>query len=111
MEGAAQEARRRAQISKVTLRMVAFSCSRARDRRTIPSELPSRLGRAEIGLDDAAQLDGQRIAAAVDRLAGGDPDPALADAVFLDIGLLFAIEPDAHAALQHGGVVMRAFRI
>jgi len=32
-----------------------------------------------VRLDLALELDGERIALAVDRLADGDPDPALAD--------------------------------
>jgi hypothetical protein len=51
----------------------------------------------QVGLDLALELDGQRIALAVDRLADRDPDPALADAVLLDVGLLLAVELDADA--------------
>ena len=42
-------------------------------------------------------LDGQRIAKAVLGVAGGHAHPALADAIFLDIGLLDALEADADA--------------
>jgi hypothetical protein len=63
---------------------------------------------APVGRDHALQLDGHRVALAVDGLAGGDADPALADAVLVDIGLLDAVEHDAHAALEDVGVVVRA---
>src|ERR1700730_7130088 len=72
---------------------------------------PFRRIAAEIRLHPAAQLDGQRHAAPVYRLADGDADPALADAVFLDRGLLDAVEADAHPPLEERRVVMRAFRI
>src|SRR5690349_12877422 len=62
----------------------------------------------EVGLDLAGELDGERIALAVDGLADGDADPALADAVLLDVGLLLAVELDADAARQQGLVVVRA---
>src|ERR1043166_5869649 len=52
----------------------------------------------EVGLDLAGELDGERIALAVDGLADGDTDPALADAVLLDVGLFLAVELDADAA-------------
>src|SRR5262245_45549075 len=66
---------------------------------------------AEIGLDGPVQLDRQRIAVAVLGLAGGHPDPAFADAILFDIGLLDALEADADVAFQHGGVVIGAVRI
>src|SRR5690606_5357747 len=53
-------------------------------------------------------LHGHRIAAAVAGTPGGDPDPALAHAVFLDIGAFLAIEADADAAAERGFVVVRA---
>src|SRR5258707_8315689 len=65
----------------------------------------------EIGLDRTAELDGQGIAVAVDCLAGGDPDPAFADAIFLDIGLLNALEADADVARQRLGIEIGAARI
>jgi hypothetical protein len=43
--------------------------------------------------------------------AGGHPDPALADAILLDIGFLDALEADADAPLQQGGVVVGAVRV
>src|SRR5690349_822789 len=61
----------------------------------------------EIRLDRTFQLDGQRLALAVERLAGGDADPAFADAVFLDVGLLLAGEADTDVLLQNGLVVIR----
>src|ERR1700691_2764870 len=67
--------------------------------------------RLEIRLDRAAELDGQRIAVAVLGLARGDADPAFADTIFLDIGLLDALEADADVALERLDVVIRAARI
>src|ERR1043165_3461772 len=52
------------------------------------------------------QLDRQRIAVTVLCGAGGHPDPALADTIFLDIGLLRALEADADVARQHLGIVV-----
>src|SRR5690606_4845331 len=40
----------------------------------------------EPGLDRTVELDGQRVAVAVHRLAGLHPHPAFGNAVFLDIG-------------------------
>ena len=65
----------------------------------------------EIRLDGPVHLDGQRIAVAVLGIAGGDAHPALADAIFLDIGLLDALEADADVAREHRLVVIRAARI
>jgi hypothetical protein len=59
----------------------------------------------KIGLDRTAQLDGHGISPPV---LGGrvrHPHPAFADAVFLHVGLLDALEADADAALEHFGVV------
>src|SRR6202035_4293463 len=56
-------------------------------------------------------LQSQRIAVAILGVAGGDAHPALADAIFLDIGFLDALEANADIARQHGLVVVRAFRI
>src|SRR5262245_7207569 len=71
------------------------------------------LGRllAPIGLDLALESEGQRVATPVERLAHGYADPAFADAVFLDIGLLRPVEADAHATLEQGLVVVRAARV
>ena len=51
-------------------------------------------------LDLALELDLQRLALAVQRLASGHFDPAFADAVFLDVAQLLAVEPDAHVMLE-----------
>src|SRR5690606_16046169 len=64
-----------------------------------------------IRFDRALQLDRQRIALAVAGLAGGDADPALAHAIFFDIGLLDPLEADADAAGEQIGVVIGAARI
>src|SRR5882757_7317474 len=65
----------------------------------------------QVGLDLAGQLDGERVALAVDGLADGDADPALAHAIFLDVGLLLAVELDADALLQERLVIVRALGI
>src|SRR5260221_13071420 len=56
-------------------------------------------------------LDGQRIAVAVLGIPCGDADPALADAIFLDIGLFDALEANADVARQDLFIVVRAARI
>src|SRR5260221_5115317 len=65
----------------------------------------------QVGLDLAGELDGERIALSVDGLADRDADPALAHAIFLDVGLLLAVELDADALLQQGLVIVRALGI
>src|SRR5260370_36093685 len=65
----------------------------------------------QVGLDLAGELDGERVALAVDGLADGDADPPLAHAIFLDVGLLLAVELDADALLQQGLVIVRALGI
>src|SRR5688572_15166761 len=65
----------------------------------------------EIRLDRAVHLAGQGIAEAVLGVARGDAHPALADAIFLDIGLLGALEADADVALQQFLVVIGALRV
>ena len=65
----------------------------------------------EIRLHRPVHLDGQRVAVAVLGIAGGDADPAFADAVLLDIGLLDALEADADIARQDVRVVIGAVRI
>src|SRR5690606_21907647 len=65
-------------------------------------------GVAEIRFDAAVDLHGHRVAAAVQRAAHGDPDPAFAHAVLLDVRPLLAVEADADAAAERGLVVMRA---
>ena len=47
----------------------------------------------------------------VDALAGDDANPTLTDAIFLDIGLLAAVEFDADAGLEQLFVVERALGI
>src|SRR6478609_4322937 len=66
---------------------------------------------AEIRLDRAMNLDGQRVAVAVFGIPRGDADPALADAIFLDIGFLGALEADTDVAREQFLVVVRAARI
>src|SRR6202451_1786455 len=65
----------------------------------------------EIRLDGAAELDGQRIAVTVLALAGLDADPALADAIFGDVGFLDALEAHADVALQQRGIIIRTVRV
>src|SRR5260221_14691508 len=65
----------------------------------------------QVGLDLAGELDGERVALAIDGLADRDADPALAHAIFLDVGLLLAVELDADALSQQGLVVMRALGV
>ena len=65
----------------------------------------------EVRLHRALELDRQRVAVAVLGVARRHADPALAHAIFLDIGLLGALEADADAALQQGGVVVGAVRV
>src|SRR5690606_21895280 len=50
-------------------------------------------------------------ATAVERAAHRDADPALADAIFLDVRALVTVEDDADAAAQGGLVVVRAARV
>src|SRR5262249_333405 len=62
--------------------------------------------RPEIGFHRPGELDREWIAIAVARVAGGDADPAPADAVFLNVGLLDALEAHADVTCQHVGVVI-----
>src|SRR5882762_9149505 len=66
---------------------------------------------AEIRLHRTADLDHQRIAVAILGGAGRHPDPAFADAIFLDIGLLDALEANPDVARQHLFVVIGTPRI
>src|SRR5690606_38265691 len=59
----------------------------------------------QVGFDFALDLHRDRPPAAIQRLADGDPDPAFADAIFLDRGSLLAIEADTDAAGEKVGVV------
>ena len=62
-------------------------------------------------LDLALQRDQEGAAFAVQGFAGGHLHPAFADAVFLHIKALFAVEHDADVVLEHGGDVVRAARV
>jgi hypothetical protein len=59
-------------------------------------------------LDHPLQLDQHRPALAVDGLAGGNLDPAFADAVLVDVEAFLAVEADADRVLGDGAVVVRA---
>src|SRR5690242_11228998 len=65
----------------------------------------------EIGLHRPGELDQEGVAVAVLGLAGRHPDPALADAVFLDVGLFDPFKADADIAGEHIGVIVGAVRI
>src|SRR3954453_20258602 len=66
---------------------------------------------AKIRLDRTMDLDGQRVAKAILGISRGDADPALADAVLLDIGLFDALEANADVARQYLFIIVRAARI
>src|SRR6266851_6135496 len=66
---------------------------------------------AEVRLNRAVDLDGERVAVAIPGVARRDAHPALADAIFLDVGFLDALEAYADVARQHIGIVVRALRI
>src|SRR5215510_267826 len=65
----------------------------------------------EIRFHRPFQRDQEGVAVAVPGLAGRYPDPALADAVFLNIGLFDALEADADIARQRIGVIVGAVRV
>src|SRR5207342_854014 len=65
----------------------------------------------EPGLNRAIHLHRHRLAAAVQRLAHRQADPALADAVLLDVVAFDPVEADADAAFEHGFVVELAARV
>src|SRR5438552_1335457 len=65
----------------------------------------------EVRLYRSLKLQRHRIAGAVDRAADGEPHPAFAHAIFLDVGLLRAVEAHADAALEQGSVVIGTLRI
>jgi hypothetical protein len=64
-----------------------------------------------IRLHGALQLDRHRIARPVPGDARGEADPAFADAVLINVGLLHPLEADADAALQRRCVVEGAVGI
>lgn len=66
---------------------------------------------AQEGLDLALESQHERAAAAVNRLSSSDAEPALADAILFDVGLLGPVEADADAARQKVGIVERALRV
>src|SRR6185437_9654911 len=65
----------------------------------------------KIRLDRAVHLDGQRIAVAILGIARRHAHPALADAIFLDIGFLDALEANADVARKQVRIVVWALRI
>src|SRR5690606_5461775 len=83
----------------------------ARRRRSVGSDAFCAALVPEIGFDRALELDGHRVAEAIAGLAGRDADPALAHAIFLDVGLLLALEADSDAAPQGLGVEEGALRV
>src|SRR6185437_16201894 len=78
----------------------------------LADEVSSRSGLvAKIRLYRTVHLDGKRIAVAVPRRTGRHANPPLADAIFLYVGFLDALETNADVAREHIGVVIGAFRI
>ena len=66
---------------------------------------------AEVGLDFALQLEGHGPAVAGHGVADGQPHPFLADAVFLDVGALHALEANADSPLEQSLIVVWALGI
>ena len=62
-------------------------------------------------LNLAVQLDGQRIAFAVNLVADGHLDPAFADAVLLNMKTLLVVEANANVMFKDRPDMMRAARI
>ena len=110
-----REAARRASAQRRCRARAARSDRRRRWRATTADQAFATGGFvAEIlepGFDRAVELERQRLALAVHRLAGLDADPAFGNAVFLDIGAHPVLEPDADAALELVRIEMRAARI
>src|SRR5262245_33584638 len=102
--------RTRPGISRFRVRCLASPRNDGGFTKTVRARL-SLLPIPEIRLDRAVHLDGERVAVAVFCVAGGYANPAFADAIFLDIGLLLALEADADIARQNLGVVVGAARI
>src|SRR5664280_3872444 len=67
--------------------------------------------RSTLSSSSAASDVYKRQALAVQGLARGHLDPALAEAVFLHIESLLVVQANADAVLEDGGEVMRAARI
>src|SRR5215510_7043389 len=65
----------------------------------------------EIGFHRPFERDQEGVAVAVLGLTGRHPDPALADAIFLDVGLFDTLETDTDIACEHVGVIVGAVRI
>jgi hypothetical protein len=59
----------------------------------------------------ALELDQQRLALAIERLACGHLDPAFADAVFLDVETVLVVQADADVVLENGSHMVRAARV
>src|SRR5688500_16477186 len=70
-----------------------------------------RLRILEEGVDLALQLDRHRLAVTVHAPAGGDADPSLGDAIFLDVGAFLALEADSDTAAEQLAVEKGAARI
>src|ERR1700709_721153 len=66
---------------------------------------------SEIRFHRAVYPDGERDVVAILGRARGDANPALADAIFLYVGLLDALEADADITRKHRFIVIGAFRI
>lgn len=62
-------------------------------------------------LDAAFELDQHGPALAVQCLAGGNLDPAFADAVFLDVVAFLVVQANADLVFEHGGDMVRAGRV
>ena len=77
----------------------------------VRSRLVSRGALRQERLDHTLELHGHRVAVAVAAAARGDLDPAFRDAIFLDVGLLDAVEVDAHSLLEEVAVEVRAARV
>src|SRR5215470_2484750 len=101
-------------VSKTQWLMTSWSVSMLQH---VGSNVPqsTRILRAlllpKISLDRPSERDQQRVPVAVLGLAGRYPDPALADAIFLDIVLLDTLEADADITGQHVGIIVGAVRI
>ena len=92
--------------SSTALPIVTLQKHAVRPTLTLPYEVLLALfrlvggGIAIVRLYRAGELYGHRIAMPVSRLAHRQPHPAFADAIFLDVSLLFALEADADARVS-----------